>query len=458
MLARRVGVAAARQEKAMPANRPTTHIDAADRRHEDDRITLGRYTSGMAASLTHVDRRRHVYVVGKTGTGKSTLLKSMMLADLAAGRGFALLDPHGDLAQGIGDAVPPWRNDVVYLDPSDLPFPIGFNPLAGVGEDARPRVAANIVETFAHIWGTSLATTPRLVYILTNALRLLLDAPGSTLLGLPKLLVDERYRASLVKQCRDPLVTAFWTQEFAAYSERFLVEAVSPIQNKVGTLLSPPAIRNILGQPASTIDVRRIMDEGRVLIVNLAKGRLGADPAHLLGALLTTAFAQAAEARSDTPEDERRDFTLYADEFQHFASDAFATILSEARKWRLSLVLAHQFLGQVPDRLRQAVIGNAGSVVVFRVGAEDAPLLASELGVASPSALTEAANFSAWAKMMQDDSPTEARRFETIVPGPMAGGRLEQVRARTRARHARPRALVEDRIERFISRSGGKDR
>lgn len=417
----------------------------------DDRITIGTYTGGAPATLTHHDRLRHVYLVGKTGTGKSTLLKSMMLADLEAGRGFALLDPHGDLAEAVADATPAWRtNDVIYLDPSDTAFPIGFNPLEQVEPDHRPRVAANIVETFAHIWGTSLETTPRLVYILTNALRLLLDAPGSTLLGLPRLLIDERYRASLVKQCDDPVVVAFWSHEFAGFGERFVVEAVSPIQNKIGTLLSPPAIRNILGQPRSTVDIRSIMDEDRVLIVNLSKGKLGADPAHLIGALLTAAFAQAAESRADTPEDERRDFTLYADEFQHFASEAFATILSEARKWRLALVLAHQFLGQLSDELRQAVIGNAGSVIAFRVGAEDAPLLAREIGLMSPSALTEADNFSSWVRLMQDGTPTEPRRIETLSPAPPSSGRLDEVRSRTRARHARPRAAVEERVARFI--------
>ena len=210
----------------------------------DDRIAIGTYTGGAPATLTHDDRRRHVYLVGKTGTGKSTLLKSMMLADLEAGRGFALLDPHGDLAAAVADATPAWRtNDVIYLDPSDMAHAVGFNPLAGVEPDHRPRVAANIVDTSAPIWGTSLETTPRLVYILTNALRLLLDAPGSTLLGLPRLLIDDRYRASLVKQCYDPVVAAFWSREFTGYGERFMIEAVSPIQNKIGTLLSPLQVK-----------------------------------------------------------------------------------------------------------------------------------------------------------------------------------------------------------------------
>ncbi len=244
---------------------------------------------------------------------------------------------------------------------------------------------------------------------------------------------------------RDPVVRNFWQAEFAQYGERFATEAIAPIQNKVGTLLSPPAIRNMLGQVKSTIDVRAIMDRGQVLIVNLAKGKLGEAPTHLLGAFLATAFAQAAEARADVPEHERRDFTLYADEFQHFATDSFATILSEARKYHLALVLAHQFVGQLPDLLRQAVIGNAGSIVAFRIGAEDAPLIASELGIETAATLTDTANFAAWAKLVRDGVPIDARPIDTLPPSSHGAGSFDAVRSRTRARYARER------------RSGGRE-
>lgn len=415
-----------------------------------DFVQLGVTPSGSAARLSHADRRRHVYLIGKTGTGKSTLLYNFMMSDLARGHGFALLDPHGDLAEAVADSVPARRtNEVIYLDPSDLAFPVGLNPIAGVEPDRRPLVAAHIVAAFQHIWGNSWG--PRLEYILTNALRLLLDAPGSTLLGLPRLLSDERYRNRLLAQSHDPVVRGFWTQEFAAYAERFQMEAIAPVQNKVGTLLSPPAIRNMLGQSRSGIDIRRVMDDGHILIVNLSKGRLGEAPAHLLGAFLATAFAQAAETRADVPEAERRDFTLYADEFQNFATDSFAAILSEARKYRLAVVLAHQFLGQLPPLLRQAVIGNSGSVVVFRVGAEDAPLLAAELGVHNPMALTEIANFSAWSKVMQNDLPIEAHHIQMLPAQSTVAARLTAIRNRTRARHARPREAVENRIARFLA-------
>lgn len=421
---------------------------------ETEYMQLGTATVGLELDapiyLSRSDLRRHLYVIGKTGTGKSTLLYNLMRADLEAGHGFALLDPHGDLAIAVADATPAWRisHGVIYLDPSDLSHPIGFNPLGAVPDDQRPLAAAHVVAAFQHIWGSSWG--PRLEYILTNALRLLLDAPGSTLLGLPRLLIDEHHRQRLLAHARDPVVRNFWEKEFAQYSERFATEAIAPIQNKVGTLLSPPAIRNILGQVRSTIDVRGIMDRGQVLIVNLAKGKLGEAPTHLLGAFLATAFAQAAQARANLAEHERRDFTLYADEFQHFATDSFATILSEARKYRLALVLVHQFVGQLPPLLRQAVLGNTGSIVAFRIGAEDAPLIASELGIQSASALTDTSNFSAWIKLVRDGVPTDGRSIATLAPESGTASRFDEVRNRTRARYARPRNCVEERITRFL--------
>ena len=413
-------------------------------------IELGTFPAGNAALLSHEDRRRHLYLIGKTGTGKSTLLLNLMLADLHQARGFAVLDPHGDLASLLADSVPRWRtNDVIYLDPADLAYPIGFNPLHGVAPDRRPLVAAHLVAAFQHIWGASWG--PRLEYVLTQSLRLLLDAPGSTLLGLPRLLVDDRYRLSLLSHTRDPMLRAFWTSEFAQWSERYASEAIAPVQNKIGAVLSPPVLRNMLGQTKSSLDIRAIMDAGKVLIVNLSKGRLGEAPTRLLGAFLATAFAQAAEARADDPEEQRRDFTLFADEFQNFATESFAAILSEARKYRLSLVLAHQFLGQLPEILRQAVLGNAGSIVVFRIGAEDAPLLADELGIATKSALTDTANFAAWVKLTRDGIPMEARPIMTFAPEALPSGQLEAVRSRSRARYARPRAGVEAKIARFLA-------
>ena len=256
----------------------------------------------------------------------------------------------------------------------------------------------------------------------------------------------------LLATCGDPIIRKFWLSEFAEYQERFVTEAISPIQNKIGALLSPPALRNIIGQKRSTIDIPAIMNGGRVLIVNLSKGRLGEGPAHLLGAFLATAFAQAAESRAEIREADRRDFTLYADEFQNFATDSFASILSEARKWRLNLALAHQFLGQLPPLLRQAVIGNAGiGVVAFRLGAEDAPLIADELGHQNHEVLSDTPNYAAWIKLIYQGTPTNARYMNTLPPPSTTSGRLPAIQARTRARHARPRQHVEMQIAKFLS-------
>ncbi len=395
------------------------------------------------------DRRRHLYVIGKTGTGKSTLLLSLIYSDLVVGKGLALLDPHGDLAKAVIDAMPRHRiADCLYLDPADLEHPAGFNPLFGIAPDRRPLVTAHIVAAFRHIWADSWG--PRLEYLLQNSLRLLLDGAGSTLLGLPALLINERYRERLLVTCHDAQVRQFWTQELAAWGDQFKAEALSPLQNKIGALLSPPLLRNILGQPRPTLDLAAIMNGGRILIANLSKGDLGEGPSYLLGALLTTAFAQAAQARASMPETDRRDFHLYADEFQNFATDSFSSILSEARKYRLSLTLAHQFLGQLPPLLRKAVLGNAGSLIAFRIGAEDAEALAPELGLHSPSALCDLPNYQAWARIIRDGNPTESFHLATEVPEIGAGGHAAAVIARTRARYTRPRAKVEAAIDRFI--------
>ncbi len=416
-------------------------------------LVLGTATIGLTThapvGLATDDRRRHLHVIGKTGTGKSTLLMSLMLQDLAAGRGLALLDPHGDLAQAVLDAVPPERtNDCLYLDPADRDFPVALNPLDGVPPAQRALVTAHLVAAFKHLWRDSWG--PRLEHILRNAIALLIDTPGSTLLGLSRLLVDEPYRDRLLRACTNPMVRHVWTHEIAEWGDGFAAEALSPVQNKIGALLAPPLIRNIIGQPRSTIDLAAVMNKRRILVANLSKASLGEGPAHLLGAFLATAFAQAAEARAAIPEEARVDFTLYADEFQSFATDSFALILSEARKWRLSLALAHQFFGQLPLQLRQAVLGNIGSLVAFRVGADDAEVLARELGLDSPSALTDLPNFTAWAKLIRNGSPTDTLRIDSEQPVAPHTGRADAVIARTRARYARPRQLVERRIARFL--------
>ena len=415
----------------------------------ENHVVLGALPTGEQLCLWQADRRRHLYLIGATGTGKTTLLRHLMLTDLYAGAGFALIDPHGDIATEIADSIPRKQTSrVIYFDPADLAHPVGFNPVEHVPLDQRPLRAAHIVATFEHIWRESWG--PRMSYILENAVRLLLDAPGVTLLGLPRLLTDPAYRCRLLTTCADPVIRRFWEVEYESYDSRFRTEAISPILNKIGALLGFPVIRNIIGQPKSTIDIPTIMDSGQILIVNLAKGRIGEHPAHLLGAFLTTAIAQAAEGRAAIAEDQRRDFHLYADEFQNFATDSFASMLSEARKYRLSLVLSHQILSQLPPSLRSAVLGNVGTILAFRVGPEDAPMLADQLGLHNPAALAETRNFCAWAKLLYNGSPTEPRFIETPEPAPVPNGRLAAVKARTAARHARKRGHVEERIERFL--------
>jgi hypothetical protein len=405
---------------------------------------LGTLSTGESVPLLQADRRRHVYVVGMTGTGKTGLLLNLMHADLQAGAGFCFLDPHGDASQHIASLAPAERRaDVIYLDPSDPTHTFAYNPLSNVPEAERATTAANIVSAFKNIWANTWGA--RLEYILGHSIRLLLDTRDQTLLGLPRLLVDDDYRHQLIVRCQDPVVRAFWLTEYAAYDSRFRNEAIAPIQNKVGAFLANPFIRSILCQNSSTLKMPNVMNKGNVLIVNLSKGNLGTEPAHLLGALLITACSQAAEARRHMPESERRDFTLYVDEFQNFATESFASILSEARKWRLSLVAANQQIAQLPEALQHAVFGNAGTLVVFRVGAHDAKRLAGELGMSSPAALTQTNNYQAWIKLMRGGAPLEPRVIDMLAPPP-PGARFAQVVALAHARHMMPRKPVEESI------------
>ena len=413
-------------------------------------LLLGTRITGDLVVLAPEERRRHLYIVGQTGTGKSTLLLNLIAQDLASGAGLALLDPHGDLAEAVLLHVPRRRtNDLVYVNPADSARPIGFNPLSAVPEELKPIVADGVVSAFRHVWPESWG--PRLDYILTNAVRALLDVPGGTLLMLPRLLIDEAFRVPLVEEhVADPYVRAFWLGEYAGYGEHFRAEAISPIQNKIGKALIEPRLRNMLAQPRSTITLRRLMDEGAVVICNLAKGRLGEGTAHLLGALLTTTIAQAALSRADIPADKRRVFHLYADEFQSFATDSFALILSEARKYGLTLTVAHQYLEQLPDKLRAAVFGNVGSMLACRTGATDAAIVAEQLGLGGADALLDLPNHTAWARLLVGGVPTSPLRLGLYsVPRPRRtdATRLAEI---SRRRFGRPRAEIEARIARFL--------
>lgn len=328
------------------------------------------------------DRRRHVYVIGKTGVGKTTLLENMIISDIEAGRGVGFVDPHGETAERILDFVPEERlEDVIYFDPSDTEHPIGFNPLERVSDEHRHLIASSMMGVFKKIWPD--VWSPRMEYILNNTLLALLEYPDATVMGILRMLgEDEEYRKKIVSNLEDPVVKHFWVEEFARYRQQFRIEAVAAIQNKVGQFVTNPLIRNILGQQKSPINIKKIMDEGKILIVNLSKGKIGEDNTALLGSMIITRIQLAAMSRAKDISKDYRDFYLYVDEFQNFATDSFADILSEARKYRLNLTLAHQYINQLVfegnTKVRDAIFGNIGTTICFRVGATDAEFLEKE--------------------------------------------------------------------------------
>lgn len=400
--------------------------------------------------LHRADRRQHVFLCGKSGTGKTSLLRSLVLQDIEAGEGVALIDPHGDLAADLLNHIPPRRIDhVVYFNPADLEHPLAFNLLRASSSSGRHLIASGIVGAFKSIWSQSWG--PRLEYLLYNCVATLLDCDNATIMGVPRLLVDEGYREWAVRQCKDPVVRAFWQREFAGFDKRLLAEVISPVQNKLGQLLTSAPIRNILGQVKSKIDPRFIMDNQRIFIANLSKGLLGDDKANLLGALLVSQFQSAAMARADVPENQRRDFNLFIDEFHSFTTDSFVSMLSEIRKYRLGLTLAGQYLDQATPEIRSAVFGNVGSLVAFRVGESDAITLAREFGAhLDPSLFSGLANFQVVTKLLRDGFHGEPILGTTQQ---MAGGGYgcrDNIIARCRQRYCTPRHIVEDRIRRWM--------
>ena len=326
------------------------------------------------------DRSRHVYVIGKTGMGKSTLLENMAVQDIQNGEGIAFIDPHGKTAQLLLEYVPQERiKDVVYFAPFDTEFPISFNVMEDVGPNKRHLVANGLMSAFKKIWVD--AWSARMEYILNNILLALLEYPDSTLVGVNRMLADKDYRKKVVNNITDPSVKAFWTDEFAKYGEKYMQEAGAAIQNKIGQFIANPLVRNIIGQPKSSFDLRKMMDEKKIMIINLSKGRVGEANANLLGSMLITKIYLAAMSRADTSERDLKvlpQFYLYVDEFQSFANESFADILSEARKYKLNLTMAHQYIEQMSEEVRAAVFGNVGTMIVFRVGAYDAEVLEKE--------------------------------------------------------------------------------
>jgi energy-coupling factor transporter ATP-binding protein EcfA2 len=362
------------------------------------------------------DRRAHLYVLGKTGTGKSTLLETLMRSDTEKGFGFALLDPHGDLVKKVRSILPESRiDDLIYFEVADPAQPYGFNPLANVPVDKRPLASSGLIQVFKHLWSDSWG--PRLEYILRNCITALLDYPEATLSDVLRLLADKPFRKEVVKHVRNKQVKEFWLGEYDKYPERFRIEAISPIQNKVGAFLSHPALQRILTRPEKPLNLRSIMDEGKILLLNLAKGSIGEDTANLLGSLLISRFDLAALSRANVPEEERRDYTLYLDEFHNFTTQSLIFMLSELRKYRLSLVLAHQYLTQLEPNIRDAILGNAGTIIVFRIGAADAETVAMEFAPEfRVTDFTNLPNYHIYLKLMIDGKVSKPFSAVTIAP------------------------------------------
>ncbi len=403
------------------------------------------------------DRRRHMYVIGKTGMGKTTLMENMVLSDIYSGHGVGVVDPHGDFAEKIINFIPPHRiNDVVYINPADTQFPIGFNILEVKSEEQKHLISAGLMGIFKKIWPD--VWSSRMEYILNNTLLALLDYPGSTLLGINRILSDAEYRKKVIRQVKDPVIKAFWQVEFAGYSEKYRTEAVAPIQNKIGQFLSTMLIRNMVAQVKSTIDIREIMDSKKILIMNLSKGRIGEDNSRLLGGMLITKIQLAAMERVDTMEADRKDFFLYVDEFQNFASPSFANILSEARKYRLSLIMAHQYVAQLDEVVADAVFGNVGTIATFRVGGADAELLVKEFTpVFTEEDIVNLPKYGLILKLMIDGVASQPFSAVTMPPIGSPTGSADKVIRVSRERYARTRESVEDKIVRWSGTDGGDE-
>jgi hypothetical protein len=364
--------------------------------------------------IKDIDRRRHLWTIGKTGTGKSTLIANMAIDDLKKGRGLAVIDPHGDLCEIILDYIPKSRiNDVVYFNPADKDYPIVINPLEVTNKEEAELVVSGIVSIFNKIFGFSWG--PRLEYILRNSLLTLAEVPDATLKDVPLLLTNDSFRARVIERISDPTLKSFWLDEFNRMTPSLQKESISPILNKVGQFVTSPLIRTVIGSPKSTIKLDDVMNQGKILLANLSQGRLGEDNAALLGAMLITKLQLAAMHRVDTPEKERRDFYLYVDEFQNFATGSFIKIMSEARKYRLDIMLANQYMAQIPEEVQKAILGNAGTIVSFAVGASDAEILFKEFAeVFSQNDLVNLSNYQVAIKMTIDGLTTRPFLAHTL--------------------------------------------
>jgi type IV secretory pathway TraG/TraD family ATPase VirD4 len=392
------------------------------------------------------NRRGHIYVIGKTGTGKSSLLGNMAISDIEGGNGIALIDPHGDLAEFLLKHIPQERlKDVIYFNPGDLDYPIAFNPLEKIHPDFHHLVVSGLISVFRKIWSEFWG--PRLEHILRHALYTLLEYPDSTLLDVPRLLTEKEFRFKVINSIANPHIKAFWLNEFEKYSAWLKTEAVAPILNKMGQFLTSLPLRNVIGQSKNRFHIDEAMDEGKILIVNLAKGKLGEDNSSLLGSMLVTEIYLSALRRARIPEAKRRAFYLYVDEFYTFITLSFADILSEARKYGLNLVLAHQYINQLHEKVSAAIFGNVGTIISFRVGSDDAEFLAKEFKPTfNESDLVNLPNYNIYLKLMVNGI-TSLPFSATTLPFP--GNQIsnpEEIIENSRIKYCRKRKEVEDEI------------
>ena len=398
--------------------------------------------------LYRSDRSRHVYIIGQTGAGKSGLLELFALSDVYHNEGYAIIDPHGDFAVDNMHFIPAHRlDDVVYFNPADTAFPLGFNPMEVHDPNMKSNTSSEIIGVMKRMFGESWG--PRLEYILRYTILALLDHPNSTMLDITRMLTDKKFRAEVLASCTDSVVLNFWNIEFASWNDKFASEAIAPVLNKVGAFTANPIIRNIIGQPKSTFNIREIMDDGKILIVNLSKGLIGEDNAAILGSFLVTKIQLAAMSRSDIPKiEDRRPFYLYVDEFQNFATDSFATILSEARKYGLNLTVANQYVSQMGDVVRDAVFGNVGTMVTFRVSADDAPLLGKQFEPQfEPNDLLQMHNRNFIINMVIKGEKSPAFSATTLTIPPSQTDYMENIVETSRRKYARGRAEVEAEIQ-----------
>ncbi len=390
------------------------------------------------------DRRRHLYCVGKSGSGKSKFLELLIKEDMENGKGVGVLDPHGDLVDNVIKFVPKNRiKDVIYFDPADVNFPISFNSLETVEEEYKMQVTIGFIHIFKRLFGDN--WTNRLEHVLRYTVLALLDSPNTTVLSILKMLTDKNYRQNIVSRIKDNVVKSFWVSEFAGWSEKFDAEAITPLLNKVGQFVSTNMIRNIIGQPLNKVNIRDVMDNKKILLMKVSKGLLGEENSSLLGSMIITKLYQAALSRADVPEDERNDYYFYVDEFQNFATETFSEILSEARKYRLNLTLAHQYMGQLSSMIQKTVFGNVGSIVSFRVGADDAKALAEEYNpIFKERDIINLGVREFYCKMSIDGEIREAFSGRTIDVPRVEKHYLKEIIEHSRKTYCKPRKEVEE--------------